>query len=437
MMTAVPSSARPAPGNDRAGRDVPGQLGADRSDKGFRGGTERAVDPAATLARVRPLMSRVGITRVANLTGLDRIGVPVVAVHRPNSRSLAVSQGKGATLLEAQISGIMESIEGFHAENVRAPLLLGSHLEMKLRHRVVDVRGLPRLSVSRFHPDLPLLWMVGSDLLTGAKTLVPYEMVHTDLRIPLPMGSGCFVMGSNGLASGNTLIEALSHGICEVVERDANTLWHLSGGADGGARKLDLGSVDDPACLSVLACFAAAGVGVAVWETTTDVGVASYLCTIVDVDGRGDAMWPVPPVSGSGCHPRRRIALLRALTEAAQGRLTIISGARDDISRSAFDPSDVRHRADRIRGLNAGAPAGRSFGDAPDADNDNFEDDLRWELERLASAGLDEVVAVNLTHPELAVPVAKIIIPGLETMCEPPGYVPGRRARRVTAGRIA
>ena len=61
-------------------------------------GTHRLVAPNATLERVRPFMAVMGITRVANVTGLDTIGIPVVMVVRPNSRSLAVSQGKGLNL---------------------------------------------------------------------------------------------------------------------------------------------------------------------------------------------------------------------------------------------------------------------------------------------------------------------------------------------------
>ena len=78
--------------------------------KSFYRGTHRLVAPEQTLARVSRLMPVMGITRIANVTGLDRIGVPVVMVCRPNSRSLSVSQGKGVDLLAAKASGLMESL---------------------------------------------------------------------------------------------------------------------------------------------------------------------------------------------------------------------------------------------------------------------------------------------------------------------------------------
>src|SRR5262249_47992169 len=92
--------------------------------KAFREGTDRTASPEATLARVAPLMAAMGITRVANLTGLDRLGLPTVAVARPNARSISVSQGKGVTLAAAKASGLMESIEGYHAEHITLPLIL-------------------------------------------------------------------------------------------------------------------------------------------------------------------------------------------------------------------------------------------------------------------------------------------------------------------------
>jgi YcaO-like protein with predicted kinase domain len=71
---------------------------SDPIQKTFMNGAQLCDDPSATLKRVIPWMSNMGITRIANVTGLDRIGIPVVMVCRPNSRSVSVSQGKGLTL---------------------------------------------------------------------------------------------------------------------------------------------------------------------------------------------------------------------------------------------------------------------------------------------------------------------------------------------------
>lgn len=396
--------------------------------KAHRRGTDRLVTPAETLRAVAPLMARAGITRVANVTGLDTIGIPVVAVYRPNSRSLAVFQGKGLDLDAARASGVMEAIEAFHAEHVAAPLRLASWNELRRAARVVNAGALPRLSVSTFHADRQLLWIEGRDLATEAPTWLPYEMVHSNFSLPLPTGSGAFVMSSNGLASGNHPLEAVSHAICELVERDANALWSAGGGAARHDRRLDLRTVDDGDAQQVLARLHRAGVAVGVWNTTTDIGLASFRCVVVDRDA--NHLRQRYFAFGSGCHPVRRIALLRALTEAVQCRLTYIAGARDDASRDFFERARNPDRVARLRErVEEYEDRGCDFRAVPNFDSPDFRADVDHERACLAGAGLEEVIAVDLTLPGFAIPVVRVVIPGLESLHDAPGYVPGARAR--------
>src|SRR5574342_31348 len=106
--------------------------------KAYRAGTHRTVAPTETLARVRPLMPAMGITRIANITGLDCLDIPVVMVCRPNARSIAVSQGKGLTLDAAKASGLMEAVETFHAESITRPLILGTARELDRSHALAN-----------------------------------------------------------------------------------------------------------------------------------------------------------------------------------------------------------------------------------------------------------------------------------------------------------
>ena len=396
--------------------------------KAYVRGTHRSVAPQVTLERVRPLLPVMGITRIANVTGLDCIGIPVVMVCRPNSRSLSVSQGKGLDLWAAKASGVMESIELYHGEHISLPLKLATYEEMRYTHPMVDLAALPRSVSSVFHGDLRLLWIEGHDLLRDEPAWVPHQVVSVDSTLPFPPGTGCFAGTSNGLASGNHILEAISHGICEVVERDATTLWRVMSDEARARAHLDLSTVDDPGCGEVLEKFEAAGVAVAVWDTTTDVGIPAFFCHIVD--RAVDPLRRVMAASGMGCHPARHIALLRALTEAAQSRLTYISGARDDFSRELYarrrDPEQLRVSSTFVQ---AGVPA-RRFGDVPTWEGETLEADVAWELERLRGAGLDRVIMVDLTKAELNLPVVRVVIPGLEgPESHIEGYVYGPRAR--------
>lgn len=394
--------------------------------KAYRRGTHRTVDPATTLARVRPHLARLGITRIANVTGLDRIGVPVVMVCRPNARSLAVSQGKGLTLDAAKASGVMEAIELYHAERVELPLKLGSAHDLGETHRLVDLGALPRLSESRFQTSLSMLWIEGRNLLTDAPVWVPYEVVHTNYTLPLPTGSGCFPASSNGLASGNHILEAINHGLAEAVERDSTSVWNHLERARRAHTRLDLSTVDDDDCAEVLDQLERAEFTVAVWDTTTDVGVASFYCLLTD--RRHDH---AHSGAGAGAHPARAVALLRELTEAVQVRTTYIAGSRDDLRPGEFTPPAIEQKLRRARALMSEGGAQRNFRDVPSYESETCAGDLAWMLDRLRAVGIEEVVALDLTRPDLGMPVARVVIPGLEAPDDHERYVPGPRVQRL------
>lgn len=390
----------------------------DQSSKIYRNGTHRAREPKETIDLISGHLSEMGITRVANVTGLDFIGIPVVMVVRPNSRSLAVSQGKGLTLDSARVSGIMESVETYCAERPMLPLKHASYREIRRHHSVVNVRALPARRGSLFTDDLPILWIEGYDLLAEGPVWVPYEMVHTNFTLPLPMGNGCFAQSSNGLASGNNLLEAASHAICEVVERDGSTLF--SRHANPNERLLDVATVDDDHCRGLLKRYCDRGIAVRVWDISSDVGLPIFRCEI-----EGDPSNAVAfraRAAGVGCHTSRTVALSRALTEAAQSRLTAIAGSRDDLFRGLYD-EDLSNR------VKVESRATRSFHDAPSHDAEFLSNDVATQKKLLSAIGISSIIGVNLTLPGLPISVCRVIIPGLEGPHEIHGVLPGVRER--------
>ena len=146
--------------------------------KQFFVGGRRSVAPEQTLASLMPLMPKLGITRIANVTGLDRLGIPVISVCRPNSRSLAVYQGKGATVTAAKVSGLMESIERYHAEFTPPPTQLASFAAMRGQVPIVEADELAARNGMHFRADLDRGWVQGLDVLGKTPIWVPHEIVH-------------------------------------------------------------------------------------------------------------------------------------------------------------------------------------------------------------------------------------------------------------------
>jgi YcaO-like protein with predicted kinase domain len=398
--------------------------------KTFLAGTHRTRSPEETLLAIAPLARDMRITRVANITGLDVIGVPVVAVTRPNSRSIAVAQGKGIDLVSAKVSGLMEAIENFHAERIRAPLVLASWEEMCERGAIIDISRLPRAAGGAFDPKVRILWIQGHEALGRRAVWLPFEVVHTDYTVPLPAMSGAFLMSDSGVASGNHPLEATSHAICELVERDAVTLWYFASESQRSTGRIDLDTVEDPACRATLELFARAEVRVAAWEVTSDVGIPTFVCTIVDAS---PSPWrPLLPATGTGCHPCREVALSRAMTEAAQTRLTAIASSRDDIGMAFYRRGEDREGVTKTLGLMA-AQAARPFSDGPTHQARTLEDDVSWELRCLMQAGIEEVAIVDLTLPQYNIPVVRVVAPGLESLHDAAGFVGGGRLRARSA----
>jgi ribosomal protein S12 methylthiotransferase accessory factor len=327
----------------------------------------------------------------------------------------------------------MEAIELHAAEHIEGPLEAASAEEL-------DRRGLrlvapERLPVFQRVCDVTdrILWIKGVELGSGEGVFVPHELVHFDLRLPLPPGSGHFLISTSGLASGNDSLEAICHGLCELIERDATTLFYSLPWRAQWDRRLDLDSVDDPLCRRLIERYDDAGVTVAVWDTTSDVGAASFLCGVLDRET--NPFRRIGLARGAGCHPDRRVALSRALCEAAQGRLSRIVGTRDDIRADTVDALQRDERLDLHRAQLASPerPPG-VFETVPTRAHTSFDHDLAWLRERLAAVGIPQVVTVDLQPAATPFSVVRVIVPGLEAHSEIPGYRPGARALRA-AGR--
>ncbi len=388
-------------------------------------GGRRACTPTETWKKLRPLLPVFGISRVANITGLDRIGIPVYTACRPNSRSLSVFQGKGVTKDAARVSAAMEAYETWCAESIDLPLKLASVDELQFSHKLISLDGLPLSNVQGLDNQHPFLWVEGWNLIGEQGCWLPFEMVHANYALPEPPHSGAFCATTNGLASGNTQEEATLHALMEVIERDAITLWKLSPDAWKSASALRLETVTDPHCRSILDMFEAAQIDVAVWDVTSDAGIPVFFCLISDRTGETGA-----PEFGGGAHLAPQVALSRALTEAAQARATFIAGAREDILDADYGAQELVDRKAMADSILSELQPARCFDDIANVEQDTFDADIAMTLKALEDVGIRQVVAVDIGKPNFGFAVVRVVVPGLEAALEGPdtAYVPGERA---------
>ncbi|WP_281353015.1 YcaO-like family protein [Allomesorhizobium camelthorni] len=368
----------------------------------FKRQTHRSLRSAETLDRVLPLRGVVGVTRLANVTGLDSLGIPVFTAIRPNSRSLSVAHGKGTDEASAKASALMEAVELYCAEHTRLPLRLGRYCDLS-PDNAIDVALLPHRRGRDFDPELPILWTWVTDICRDTNVLVPFEMIHTDFTLPLPQGTGFFPMTSTGLASGNCLAEALVHGLCEVIERDAYARWQSKFTAKRTA--VDIDTIACPMTSTLVDRILGSGCTLQLEDITTDVGVPVLFAQI---SGAGEgSLITERPAGGFGCHPDRNWACVRAITEAVQSRMARIVGLRDDLTGREFASSVPREGNDEEK------IASKSINGIESAVSELIEEDLRWVLGRLRKANRRSVLVADLSPRDAPFCVVKVIVPGL------------------------
>jgi thiazole/oxazole-forming peptide maturase SagD family component len=323
---------------------------------------------------------------------------------------VSVSLGKGLTLDQAMASALMEAAENFHGEEISERFRFASRRALSAEAAVADTVRLCRTG-RPLDEDTVIPWIEGYDLLRREPCFVPADLVHTDTTLPAAAGGSHFPVSSNGLASGNHLAEAVVAAICEVVERDAVARWKRHGLRGRAPYVLDGRTVGDPDCLGLLELYARAGVAVRLWNLTTATGVATFAC---DIRPLPDADTPLRRrFRTAACHPERRLALVGALVEAAQSRLTYIAGTRDDLLPQDYHDPDGADLAEVLQDAFTAEVTPQDFANVSDHTTDNAAATIDWLLGRLAGAGIERVVAVDLTRDEFGIAVVRVVIPGL------------------------
>jgi ribosomal protein S12 methylthiotransferase accessory factor len=375
----------------------------------------RVVGLQDTLMRVRALKRALPVTRVADLSPLDRASLPVFCVVTPLARDLTTHLGKGATPLAAEVSAWMEAVERIAGETVPGPTIHARLADLRGRGLdAIDPDACVLPPDTRFSPDAALDWVEGIDLTTGAAVWGPVGLVVC------PSADGLLSQpDTNGLAAGNTRLEAAVHALTEVIERDAAgrvlfaDLFAEPGDPRPRTRRIDPQSLP-PGPAALAARMTVQGRTLLLDDLTSDIAIPVIRARLVD--------WAYPTADGPalrrfdglGCDPDPELALTRALTEAAQSRLAIVQGARDSFNRA---PRAERAAARRLQIDDLHRPPDIPFDVLKSAVPASRASDLRGDLDvllaALSRAGLDQVALFDLTRPDLGLPVMRVVVPGL------------------------
>jgi ribosomal protein S12 methylthiotransferase accessory factor len=376
------------------------------------------------------------MTRLADITGLDRIGIPVFSAVVPRSDDfISIYSGKGLSRDHALAGALMETIERQSTLAARPQLLTAPVAELRGRVSIVEPSAIVSRLADSYSDTRPYDWVEGFDLLTGGSTLVPAGIAGYRWR-HLPHGTPMRRTTTHGLAAGNCLEEAIAQALCELVERDAWTLAELSSHWRPRAALecalgydpcldfeddlercpcIDLAGIGEPVD-TLLARFRRAGLDPIVRDISSDLGIPVLVAAVAEDDV------PAFPQAhmGVGAHPELRVAAARALTEAAQSRAADIQGVREDLAPAEGDGSGVvihtrRVRfVDRRRWLHRRSAQVRDWRDIGQHRHADVLGDIELVLERLQRAGIDQIVVIDFSPPDTGLFVVRVLASRLE-----------------------
>jgi len=391
-------------------------------------GVARAVHPKVTVETASRVLGGAGITRIADVTNLDRLGIPNFMSVRPDdlgdelSPGISYYNGKGLTPDDAHAGALMEAIERHAGERCSYAVVTASYRQLSSEASCVRLDDIVSPWLADFDDDTVLEWVCGYELLSESPVFVPLNCVVAPYS-PVT-GQQLFLASTNGLASGNSVTEALCHALCEIVERDAESMSLVRTRLVNGVtalldkagmnslsstreRILDLTSIPAPS-LKIVEKMHDAGLKVILHDVSDVSGVSTVHCAIIDPFWNG----PLNAHGGCGSHPDARIAVSRALTEAAQSRLTCIQGGREDLGemmkgKNWMSEEDIDEKLARSQVV--------SFADLPDFQSDFIDEDLDYLIECAKNSGLKRLVAFDMTHADVNMPVVRIVAPEAET----------------------
>ena len=342
----------------------------------YKKSTHRTMSPEETLKKISKITLDIGLTRTSNITHLDRIKIPVFTSVRPLAEEGAVSvyAGKGPTEIHAKVSSIMEAVERYSAEMQVNDKTIVKKYDEKDCINPEDLI-LPKDSYNNEEIE----WSEGYSVITGEKIFIPSNAVfHPYNKEKI---KHIFLSNTNGLASGNTLEEAIFHGMMEVVERDS---WSLFEAFKENKKEINCDNSTNEYIQSLINKFTEANVSIKLIDLTSENDIPTIGAVSEDLSLKDPALLTL----GIGTHLNPEIAAIRAISEVAQSRATQIHGTREDTTRANL----LRETGyERMKRLNKHwfreSKEKIDLNDMKDYSQDTFKENIEKSMKMLEASG--------------------------------------------------
>ncbi len=375
----------------------------------------RSLAPETTLLYAKQWAATAGISEVRDITDLDILGVPVYVSVRPQARGEAFTFGKGLRRVDAEVGAYMEALEFFFAEPGigRVSTRWGSPCDVAGQERADDaILDFVPLLQREVDLDGSLLLASVRDLESGDECAIPAELIY----YPAPdVGQSLFGSSTNGLASGNSVLEASIQALLELIERD---IWSFEF-VRCASKLVEVASLPDDV-REIVERAEQNGLQFKVRTIPNDYGLPFFAAFVFDLNNPSRKTFN----GGWACDLDRDRALVRAVIEAAQSRVAFIHGGRKvPTSRAAGFALDAQQRESKLvrqHMLGVSDPRQHTLlTDIPDlAFAGTLQQKLDAVIERLRRVAQEPIYRVVFTPPESPLQVVRVVVPLLENLKE-------------------
>jgi ribosomal protein S12 methylthiotransferase accessory factor len=374
---------------------------------------------------------------------MDRLGIPNYSAVLPGTEDyIWVYSGKGMTHQHAKASALMESIERYcslPSGNHDRVYIRGTVQELTKSYDLVHPDDIIEPLNFQYREDMVMDFLQGFDLLADKDILIPVPLVLFRYSPSPPAVNPFAFQHTNGLASGNVLEEAVCHALCEVIERDAVSIseiraraipFHILKTMENKLRQrgyvlpsisankfmddytiyrdVELLGVQLEGIQELTRKFHNSDLPLLIKDITSDIGIPTFAASSIEWISHDYGYL----AEGHGTHPDARIALLRAITEVSQTRAANIQGARDDLRKIRYDENNTD---DKRAWQFISSDEKISYNKITSFNNEDILDDIKLILQNLKDVGIKTAAIVDLTNPNLGIPVVRAVVPGLET----------------------
>ncbi|QTA85032.1 YcaO-like family protein [Desulfonema magnum] len=370
--------------------------------KKFTFDQDKILPPQETVKRFREKLKALDLDILEYTVRIDngRLGIPVY-FSSCGKDAMAVTgtkkqMGKGGTPEQAEASAVMELVERFSFFSFsQNPENFFVEKYRNLKDKAIPFHMIARsvhddsedLEITqKIFEELPLRWTWGYNLTRDEAVLIPFDWFFT-------------INEFNGPSAGNCPEEALSQGICEVVER------HVSSVISQNQMKTPLinaNSATDPLITEMIEKYRNIGIKFWLSDFSLDMGIPTVGILAYDPSTfpeKSEIVWT------AGTTPDPKKALSRALTEAAQLAGDFNTGS--NYVASGLPKFTNIEEAEFV--TNPGNET--DITDLPDISDNNIKTEVRNCIAALEKKGM-EVFTINITHPLLEIPAFYTIIPG-------------------------